>query len=63
MRHGTDLKNLAPPVPSPTLDLLQVMPWPAYRHMTDQDLQAIYEYLSAVPCVEGGPGVPPSRCG
>jgi hypothetical protein len=63
MRHGTDLKNLAPPVPSPTLNLLQVMPWPDSRHMTDQDLQAIYEYLTAVPCLEGGPGMPPSRCG
>lgn len=63
MRHGTDLKHLAPPVPSPALDLLQVMPWPAHRHMTDRDLQAIYEYLTAVPCVEGGPGTPASRCG
>ena len=63
MRHGTDLKHLAPPVPSPTLDLLQVMPWPAHRHMTDWDLRAIYEYLAAVPCVEGGPGVLVSRCG
>jgi hypothetical protein len=23
---------------------------------------AIYTYLSAVPCVEGGPGEPPNRC-
>jgi hypothetical protein len=34
-------------------DLLQIMPWPIYRNMTDHDLRAIYEYLSAVPCVEG----------
>ena len=40
--------NLAPPFRG---DLLQVMPWPAYRNMTDRDLRAIYEYLSAVPCV------------
>lgn len=37
---------------------LQVMPWPVYRNMTDRDLRAIYEYLRAVPCVEGDPGIP-----
>ncbi len=29
--------------------LLQVMPWPVYGKMTDRDLIAIYEYLSAIP--------------
>jgi len=43
-------------------DLLQIMPWPIYQNMTDHDLSAIYEYLSAIPCVEGGPGEPPNRC-
>ena len=42
--------------------LLQVMPWPAYRHMTDRQLTAMYVYLSAIPCVEGGPGEPANRC-
>ena len=28
------------------------MPWNAYRDLTDNDLRAIYEYLSAVPCVQ-----------
>ena len=32
---------------------LQIMPWPVYRNMTNHDLRAIYEYLSAVPCIEG----------
>jgi len=32
--------------------LLQIMPWPAFRNMTDHDLQAIYEYLSAIPCID-----------
>jgi len=41
-------------------DLLQVMPWPVYQNLTDHDLQAIYEYLKAVPCnpgpdIEGAP--------
>lgn len=31
---------------------LQVMPWPVYRNMTDQDLHAIYEYLSSIPHAE-----------
>jgi hypothetical protein len=57
MRTGIDLKGI-PPAP-----LLQVMPWPEYRHMTDRFLDAIYEYLSAIPCLEGGPGAPPNRCG
>jgi hypothetical protein len=34
-------------------DLLQIMPWPTFKHMSDHDLQAIYEYLSAIPCIEG----------
>jgi hypothetical protein len=36
-------------------NLLQIMPWPTYQNMTDHDLRAIYEYLSAVPCVTGPP--------
>jgi hypothetical protein len=45
MRTGQDLDQLHPQV-SP---LLQVMPWPTFRSMTDLELRAIYEYLSAVP--------------
>lgn len=40
---------------------LQVMPWPAFQDMTDNDLRAIYEYLSAIPCLEGDPGLPNPR--
>ncbi len=40
---------------------LQVMPWPAFQDMTDNDLRAIYEYLSAIPCIEGDPGLPNPR--
>ena len=40
---------------------LQVMPWPAFQDMTDHDLRAIYEYLSAIPCIEGDPGLPNPR--
>jgi hypothetical protein len=43
-------------------ELLQIMPWPSIQNMTDDDLRAIYTYLSAIPCVEGGPGEPPNRC-
>jgi hypothetical protein len=39
--------------------VLQIMPWPAFQNMTDHDLLAIYTYLSAIPCLEGDPGVPP----
>jgi hypothetical protein len=42
--------------------LLQVMPWPSFKNMTDHQLRAIYLYLSSIPCIEGGPGVPSPRC-
>lgn len=40
---------------------LQVMPWPTFQNMTDEDIRAIYEYLSAIPCLEGDPGLPNPR--
>ena len=43
-------------------NLLQIMPWPAFQDMTAHDLQAIYAYLTTIPCLEGGPGQPPNRC-
>ena len=43
MRQGDDLKHIAPS------DLLQVMSWPSFRRMTDNDLRAMYEYLRALP--------------
>jgi hypothetical protein len=45
MRTGIDLDQ-AHPEYGP---LLQVMPWPNFRKMTDEDIRAIYEYLSALP--------------
>jgi hypothetical protein len=32
--------------------LLQIMPWPAYQDLSDLELRAIYEYLSAIPCID-----------
>ena len=52
LRTGKDLKFREPHVPSDTNDLLQIMPWPAFRNMTDRDLMAIYEYLKAIPCLD-----------
>jgi hypothetical protein len=31
--------------------LLQVMPWPIFRNMTDHDLTAVYAFLSAIPSI------------
>ncbi len=63
IRTGVDMDHLHPTcsgapnencIPFPfNGDLLQIMPWPAFKDMTDHDLRAIYEYLSAIPCVEG----------
>ena len=30
-------------------EILQVMPWPVFRNLTDHDLLAIYTYLTAIP--------------
>jgi hypothetical protein len=72
IRTGIDLDNAHPTCTGapngyclpPPFDgsLLQIMPWPAYQDWTDHDIRAIYEYLRAIPCVEGGPGEPPNRC-
>jgi hypothetical protein len=72
IRTGIDTDNVHPTctgapngkcLPAPfDGSLLQIMPWPTYQNMTDHDLRAIYEYLSAIPCVEGGPGEPANRC-
>jgi hypothetical protein len=34
--------------------ILQIMPWPVYRHMTTTDLAAVYSYLSALPPAQPG---------
>jgi len=71
MRTGVDLDNLHPTCPPGVVntscipapfrgDLLQFMPWPGLKDLTDHDLRAIYEYLSAVPCV-AGPAAPDPR--
>ena len=69
IRTGVDMDHLHPTCSAtittnclpPPLDgsLLQVMPWPIYKNMTDRDLRAIYEYLSAIPCVAGPPAPNP----
>jgi hypothetical protein len=46
MRTGHDV--------DPPNDILQVMPWPIYGNMTDDDLQAVYEYLKSIPHAEPG---------
>jgi hypothetical protein len=69
MRTGVDMDHLHPNCSAtittncfpPPVDgaLLQVMPWPIYKNMTDRDLLAIYEYLSAIPCIAGPPAPSP----
>jgi hypothetical protein len=67
LKTGKDFDNLHPtctsatpePTPAncipPPVDgsLLQVMPWPVFHNMTDHQMKAIYEYLKAIPCIEG----------
>jgi len=73
LRTGKDFDHLHPTctgapnpgcVPKPfDGDLLQIMPWPIQQHMTDHEIRAIYEYLKAIPCIQGNyPGEPADRC-
>ena len=65
MRTGVDLDHLHPTCSGtntqtclpPPFDgtLLQIMPWPASQELTEHEIRAIYEYLSAVPCIAGPP--------
>jgi hypothetical protein len=49
MRTGEDPDNPG--------QVLEVMPWPVYGDMTERDLRAVYEYLSAIPAI------PTNTCG
>jgi hypothetical protein len=65
MRTGIDLDHVHPTCSGPATstcippprdgDLLQGMPWAYFKYLTDHDLRAIYEYLTAIPCVAGPP--------
>src|SRR5271170_3783284 len=75
MRTGVDMDHIHPTCKStsdpnvaagicipPPVDgsRLQVMPWPDFQNMTDHDLEAIYEYLSAIPCIDNTSSTPPT---
>ena len=51
LRTGIDFDHLHPQYGP----LLQVMPWPTYGQMSNRDIDAIYEYLRAIPHAEPGP--------
>jgi hypothetical protein len=53
MREGTDFGA------SQETPILQVMPWPVYGKMSDHELEAIYEYLRAIPSI---PNPRPAFC-
>lgn len=41
-------------------NLLQVMPWPTFANLSDRDIEAIYAYLSAIPCIDNTTSTPPA---
>jgi hypothetical protein len=43
--------------------VLLVMPWPTFRNLYENDLQAIYQYLSAIPPAQSGSCSGPSQTG
>jgi hypothetical protein len=74
LRTGVDTDHIHPsctsPGPPPTPAncipppvngaVLQIMPWPDFQNMTDGDIAAIYEYLSAIPCIDNTWSTPPA---
>ena len=74
LRTGVDMDYIhtsctspgPPPVPANCIPppvngaVLQVMPWPDFQDMTDGDIEAIYEYLSAIPCIDNTWSTPPA---
>jgi len=64
--HPTCISALPTPTPAncipPPVDgnLLQVMPWPDFQDMSGHDNEAIYEYLSAIPCIDNTSSPPPA---
>jgi hypothetical protein len=74
LRAGKDFDNIHPTCQSdtdPNIALgicvpppvdgskLQVMPWPIFHNMTDHQIEAVYEYLSAIPCIDNSFSPPP----
>lgn len=70
LKTGIDLDHLHPTcaigvvnescIPPPfDGNLLQVMIWPTLQNMGDREIRAIYEYLSAIPCIAGPPAPSP----
>jgi hypothetical protein len=73
LRRGTDFDGIHPTCSEPPSDpntatclpppvdgnLLQVMPWPVLHNMTNHQIEAIYEYLSAIPCIDNTTSTPP----
>lgn len=75
LRKGTDFDKIHPTCLSdtdPNIALgicipppvdgskLQIMPWPAFHSMTDHQIEAIYEYLTAIPCIDNNFAPPPA---
>jgi hypothetical protein len=74
LRTGKDFDNIHPTCQSdtdPNIALgicvpppvdgskLQVMPWPLFHNMTDHQIEAVYEYLSVIPCIDNTFSPPP----
>src|SRR5579863_679677 len=74
LRTGKDFDNIHPTCSSdadpnvalgicvpPPVDgsKLQVMPWPLFHNMTDHQIEAIYDYLSTIPCIDNTFSPPP----
>jgi hypothetical protein len=74
LRTGVDMDNIHPTCTSPGPPItpancipppvngavLQIMPWPDFQDMADSDIEAIYEYLSAIPCIDNTTSTPPA---
>ena len=74
LRTGVDLEKIHPtctassPTPTPANCIpppvdgsrLQIMPWPVFHNLSDRDIDAIWTYLSAIPCIDNRSSTPPA---
>ncbi len=74
LRTGVDMDKIHPtctsssPTPTPANCIpppvdgskLQIMPWPVFHNLSDNDIDAIYAYLSAIPCIDNKTSTPPA---
>jgi hypothetical protein len=57
----TPANCIPPPFPGSNIgEILQIMPWPVFHNLTDHQMDAVYEYLRSIPCIDNNFSTPPA---